>query len=135
MTAYPTRAQLYQFGINSAALSNVPTADQDAALESTSRLADTYCRPRHETPFASPYPLEIVRAVCAIAAWDLLSVRGYNPDLGDTLSARKSGRFNGYETSGLGVRISTHRRTQLRQCKSAPRSSVVMTLWTGSREP
>jgi phage gp36-like protein len=88
MTAYPTRAQLYQFGINSAALSNVPTADQDAALESTSRLADTYCRPRHETPFASPYPLEIVRAVCAIAAWDLLSVRGYNPDLGDTLSAR-----------------------------------------------
>ena len=89
MTAYASRTDLYRLGVAEGALANVATADQDQALEDNSRLADSYCRPRHSVPFPSPYPREIVRAVCAMAAWDLLSVRGYNPEAGgDSLMQR-----------------------------------------------
>jgi len=89
VTAYATRTDLYRLGVAEGALAGVPADAQDQALEDNSRLADSYCRSRHTTPFASPYPREIVRAVCVMAAWDLLAVRGYNPEAGgDSLMQR-----------------------------------------------
>lgn len=80
--AYATRTDLTRLGIRAGALSGVSTDDQDAALEAASDLADSYLRSRYTLPFTG-YGDDLKRAVCAIAAWDLLSTRGYNPQGSD----------------------------------------------------
>lgn len=80
MTAYATRAELYALGIGSDALTGVSTDTQDTALEAGSRMVDSYARRRNGTPFpASAVPYELRRATCIIAAWDLLTTRGFSP--------------------------------------------------------
>lgn len=80
--AYATRADLTRLGIRAGALSGVSSDDQDAALEAASDLADSYLRSRYVLPLTG-YGDDLKRAVCAIAAWDLLSTRGYNPQGSD----------------------------------------------------
>ena len=46
-----------------------------------SATADSYLRTRYSTPVAG-YGVDLTRAVCSLAAWDLLSVRGYDPQRG-----------------------------------------------------
>ena len=77
--AYATRADLYRLGIKQAALANVSTDDQDAALEAASDLVNSYIRSRYPLPLAI-WGEDLKRAVCAIAAWDLLSTRGIAPN-------------------------------------------------------
>jgi phage gp36-like protein len=77
--AYATRADLYRLGIKQAALTNVSTDDQDAALEAASDVADSYLRSRYVLPLTS-WGDDLKRAVCGIAAWDLLSTRGIAPN-------------------------------------------------------
>lgn len=87
MSAYADRTDLTRFGISAAALSSVSTATQDAALEAASRVADSYLRSRYTLPLTG-YGDDLKRAVCAIAAWDLLSTRGYDPQRGGDEAVR-----------------------------------------------
>jgi phage gp36-like protein len=77
--AYATRAEMYSMGIAQAALTGMSTDSQDMALEAASRMVDSYVRPRAGVPFPNPAPYEIKRATCVIAAWDLITSRGYSP--------------------------------------------------------
>lgn len=87
MTAYATRTDLARMGIAAAALSSVATETQDAALEAASRVADSYLRSRYELPLTG-YGDDLKRAVCSVAAWDLLSTRGYDPGRGGDEAVR-----------------------------------------------
>lgn len=79
--AYATRTDLTTHGLSSAALGSISTTAQDAALAAASATADSYLRTRYSTPVAG-YGVDLTRAVCSLAAWDLLSVRGYDPQRG-----------------------------------------------------
>ena len=79
--AYATRTDLTTHGLSSAAIGSISTTAQDAALDAASRVADSYLRARYATPVTG-YGVDLTRAVCSLAAWDLLSVRGYDPQRG-----------------------------------------------------
>lgn len=85
--AYATRTDLTTHGLSNAALGSISTATQDAALDAASRVADSYLRARYTTPVTG-YGVDLTRAVCSIAAWDLLSVRGYDPQRGGDEAVR-----------------------------------------------
>lgn len=77
-TVYATRTDLNQIGILAQALANVPTAAQDEALQAASAVADSYLQDQFKLPLTS-WGYDLVRAVCILAAWDCLTVRGYSP--------------------------------------------------------
>lgn len=82
MTAYATRTQLAQFGlprgmVNAALLSSFTTSDQDAALEAASRFADSYICNTYTVPLTT-YGVDLSERVCWIAAFNLLSGRGFD---------------------------------------------------------
>lgn len=83
--AYATTTDLVRLGIGAAALTGVSEATQEAALEAASDTADGYMRARYSLPLAS-WGDDLRRAVCAIAAWDILSVRGFDPTRGNDVS-------------------------------------------------
>lgn len=85
--AYATRTDLTTHGLSSAALGSISTTAQDAALDAASQVADSYLRSRYATPVTG-YGTDLTRAVCSIAAWDLLSVRGFDPQRGGDESLR-----------------------------------------------
>lgn len=85
--AYATRTDLTTHGLSSAAIAGVSTTAQDAALDAASKTADSYLRARYATPLTT-YGTDLTRAVCQIAAWDLLSVRGYDPARGGDEAVR-----------------------------------------------
>lgn len=85
--AYATRTDLTTHGLSSAALGSISTTAQDAALDAASASADSYLRTRYSTPVTG-YGVDLTRAVCALAAWDLLSVRGYDPQRGGDEAVR-----------------------------------------------
>lgn len=76
--AYATRDDLARLGLPQAVISAIPLTDQDAALEAASDLADSYLRARYTLPLLS-WQDDLRRAVCHIAAYDLLVRRGFNP--------------------------------------------------------
>ena len=86
--AYATRAQLAQFGISAGALSSILPADQDAELQAASDRADDDLRRRYTMPVVAPFPPSLIEAVCKIAVYNLLSVRGYAPDEGSNSNIR-----------------------------------------------
>ena len=67
-------------GIPAAALGNVETTTQLAALVRASRLADTFMRDRYHLPLRCPYDPILTQYVCFIATYFLLSFRGFNPN-------------------------------------------------------
>lgn len=77
-TVYATRTDLGQIGVLAQALTNVPTVAQDEALQAASGVADDYLQSQFVLPLVS-WGYSLTRAVCAIAAWDCLTVRGYSP--------------------------------------------------------
>lgn len=85
--AYATRTDLTTHGISSTALGSISTGDRDAALDAASATADSYLRARYTTPVTG-YGVDLTRAVCQLAAWDLLSVRGYDPQRGGDEAVR-----------------------------------------------
>lgn len=81
MTRYAERSDLTRFGLPAAALTNVATATQDAALDAASAVADGYLRGRFELPLTA-WGDDLRRAICAIASWDLMTARGFDPNAG-----------------------------------------------------
>lgn len=80
--AYATRADLGRLGIRVAALANVADDDQDAALQAASDLADSFFRSRYDLPLTQ-WGDDLRRCVCAIAAFDCLVIRGFDPSRGN----------------------------------------------------
>lgn len=67
------------FGLPSSAIAAVPPANVQAALDRASNLADGYIGAEYALPLKS-WSSELTEAVCKIAAYELMSVRGYNPE-------------------------------------------------------
>lgn len=79
--AYADRTDLTRFGIRSEALVGVSTTTQDEALDAASSLLDGYIAGRKLLPLTA-WGDDLRRHVCAIAAYDLMVVRGYDPSAG-----------------------------------------------------
>lgn len=83
-TQYATSADFAKYGLPALALDGYVGSIDDLLLEGSAKV-DTYMRGRYKTPLASPFPKEIVKAVCVLAAWDLLTIRGFDMNsAGDT---------------------------------------------------
>jgi phage gp36-like protein len=78
---YATQDDLFRLGLPEGALRGVSPATIEEALEAASRLADSYLRARYALPLSS-WDESLTRAVAAIAAYDLMAVRGYDPARG-----------------------------------------------------
>ena len=81
MSSYATPTDLRAKGAAAAALDGVPEVDLQGALDSASGIADGYLGARYKLPIVTASP-DLVEAVCKIAAYNLLALRGYNPELG-----------------------------------------------------
>lgn len=87
MAAYADRTKLAQLGLSAGALTNVPTATQDEALEARSRFVDSYLKRAGYTVPISPTSNAgeaVVLAVCILAGYDCLVTRGFNPQSPDS---------------------------------------------------
>lgn len=85
MSQYATIADLQVSGLPAAAFGGSTAGNpitQNAALTRASALADTYLRDRYHLPLAEPYDAALIDAVCQIASYRLMTLRGYNPDSG-----------------------------------------------------
>lgn len=80
--AYADVADLYRLALRQAALSGILVADQNAALEAASRVADSYLQARYKLPLTA-WGDDLRRAVAIIAAYDLLAGRGFTPEGAD----------------------------------------------------
>lgn len=83
-----TDAELLSMGIASNALAAIPSADRDQARAAATSLFISYASKRHKPPFSSVGDAE-KRAMAHVAAWDLLSKRGYNPVTGGDASIQQ----------------------------------------------
>lgn len=80
--AYATAADLARLALPARALTGIASADQDAALQAASSLADGYLAARYTLPLLA-WNDDLRRAVSLIAAYDLMTRRGYSPEGGD----------------------------------------------------
>ncbi len=80
---YATVEDLVQYGLSAGTLDgDLTPAQQMAALDAASAYADGYLRSQYTLPLIAPFPPDLVEAVCKIAAYNVLSVRGLNPEPG-----------------------------------------------------
>jgi phage gp36-like protein len=80
-TPYAVRADLANLGLIGGVLSSISTTAQDAALLAASGVADASLQSRYIMPLTQ-WGQDLVRCVCIIAAYDLLTAKGYNPATG-----------------------------------------------------
>ena len=76
-------AQAFQQGANP-----IPDATLQAELDAVSTMSDGYIEARGQLPLQAPYPGALLAAVCKIAAYNILSVRGINPASGADVNLR-----------------------------------------------
>jgi len=88
VAAYCTRDDLTAVGVNANALRDVPGASVTSAIAMASDLIDSYLRVQFALPLASA-GAELKRAAAIIAAYDLMSARGYNPNEPEDSPLRK----------------------------------------------
>ncbi len=77
-TRYAQQADLANLGLIGGALATIPGATQNAALDAASAVVDSYLQSRYHLPLTQ-WGQDLVRATCCIAAYDLMSSRGYSP--------------------------------------------------------
>ena len=78
--AYATLDDLDECGLPAGALSAIQPTVRQKALDKASAYADGFLRDQATLPLTAPYDPSLVDAVCQIAAWRLLCLRGFNPD-------------------------------------------------------
>lgn len=79
MNPYASIVDLTNYGLPQSALGTVTTQQQQDAVDSAAGTVDSYLRGRYALPLQSPIPVEITEATCRVAAWRIMSVRGFNP--------------------------------------------------------
>lgn len=87
MSSYATTSDLASLGLPTAVLDGIAVEDQQRALDAASTLADGYLRGKFTLPITTP-SVDLVEAVCKVAAYSLLAVRGYNPETGSDPNVR-----------------------------------------------
>lgn len=88
MAAYATAQDFSQLGLPAKALAGVSAGDVDAMLESASRVVDSYIGSRYTLPLVT-YDKSVTIAVCKIAAYELLSRRGFAAGAADAEQVEK----------------------------------------------
>jgi len=78
--AYATVAKLMQVGVNADALTGIPEADLQAALDDASATADGYLAARYVLPLVAPFPGDLQLRICEIAAFLAVAARGLDPE-------------------------------------------------------
>lgn len=76
---YANRSQFEEYGLPAVALDGF-NQDVMSYIAASSAEFDSYARANVNLPLSQPYPLEVVRCVCARAAYDILSIRGFDPE-------------------------------------------------------
>ncbi len=79
-TSYASIDDFNACGLPPAALSNMGLNVVQSALARASRVADTFLRDRYHLPLVCPWDPALTQWVCHLAAFELLSTRGYNPN-------------------------------------------------------
>lgn len=87
-TQYAQPSDLLNLGLIGSALSSVSGTVQNAALLAASGLADSKLQARYVLPLTQ-WGQDLVRAVCIIAAYDLLTSRGFGIQQGVDDNIRK----------------------------------------------
>ena len=87
-TTYASAGELDTWGASADILSAIPEADKTGALEIASALCDGYLAQRYKLPIVAFCP-DLRRAVLAIASYDLISARGYDPASTDNGNIRQ----------------------------------------------
>ena len=78
--AYATSTDLAQVGLSATLTASVPGGDITAALDRASSWCDGYLRKAYTLPIVGTTG-DLTRAVCMIAAWDILSAQvGFDPE-------------------------------------------------------
>ena len=84
MAVYADRTDLARHGTSAQSLAQIDPAEQDEALLTMSAVADDYLRERFPLPLTA-WSRSLRMHVAAMAAYELLSVRGYNVDSSDKI--------------------------------------------------
>jgi phage gp36-like protein len=77
---YATPAQFRHLGLPAQALTGISDGQIASALANASRLVDDYLAQAYTLPLVVWANASLTRAVCVIAAYDLINVIGFNPD-------------------------------------------------------
>jgi phage gp36-like protein len=86
---YAQTSDLYSLSVFSAALNTISSADQNAALLAASERLDSYLRQKFSLPLLL-WGQDVKQWVCDVAAFMLLSKRGFNPqNAGDALIVKR----------------------------------------------
>jgi phage gp36-like protein len=80
---YATTSDLSTYGIPAAAIASVSGQTQ-AALDAASAKADSYLVNRYTLPLTQ-WGTDLTSAVCAIAVFDLMALRGFAPEGADDM--------------------------------------------------
>ncbi len=75
---YATTTDFGKHGLPPQALDGF-TGDLDQLLTKASAKFNTYARGRYKVPFTAPYPDEVIEVVCQLAAYQVMTVRGFDP--------------------------------------------------------
>lgn len=81
MASYATLANFAVYAVNPAAFAGIPDGTKQAQLDAASTLGEGYLAAQYHLPIVAPYPVDLVMAVCSVAAFTLMSFRGYKPDV------------------------------------------------------
>lgn len=91
MEVYADLTQFAAFGLPDAAVDGF-TGDVLDHIAAGSSEVDTYLRGSHKLPLQVPYPIEIIKATCELAAYSILSIRGFDPENGADNNVRLRSR-------------------------------------------
>jgi phage gp36-like protein len=76
---YATIDDFMNAGLPTGGLASIDKSIWNQALIRASSYADSFLGDKYTMPLTPPYPASLVDAVCQIAAWRLMCLRGYNP--------------------------------------------------------
>jgi phage gp36-like protein len=76
---YATIDDFLNAGLPTGALASMDKSIWNQALIRASSFADSFLGDKYTLPLTPPYPAALVDAVCQVAAWRLMGLRGYNP--------------------------------------------------------
>jgi phage gp36-like protein len=93
MSSYAQTADLYRYGAPASAFGTISGSDQQAALDDASARVDEFLAARYPLPLIS-WPSSITEYTCRIAAWNLISGRGYNPAVGNEGDQNLKARYD-----------------------------------------
>lgn len=88
MARYAEQADLIALGINADAIAGIDPTKVNEALDAASAKVDSYLRAQFTLPLTQ-FGKDIVEATSIIAAYSILSGRGYNPAAGSDPNLRQ----------------------------------------------